>query len=90
MQDGYGIRTGWMQQSPCLYPATRVLLSFEHTVPGILTAEDAKGAEELGHTAAVAVLRGDRHTSTSTQNDAVEEEEELSFFTPPARRRRSE
>ena len=57
---------------------------------GRFTAEYAKGAEELGHTAAVAVLRGDRHTSTSTQNDAVEEEEELSFFTPPARRRRSE
>jgi len=81
MQDRYSIRTGWIQQPQCSYPASRI---------NSFTAEYAKGAEELGHTAAVAVLRGDRHTSTSTQNDAVEEEEELSFFTPPARRRRSE
>src|SRR5215472_11384541 len=26
MQDGYGIRQGWIQQSPCLYPASPVVL----------------------------------------------------------------
>ena len=26
MQDGYGIREGWIQQSPCVYPASPVVL----------------------------------------------------------------